>query len=93
MSPWPTAWRRSARPRRWNRRPVCSRRTWRPGEGIKVEAAPDSDSEEEESTTEEQVSFYDSYMASKKHVKDATADVTPQEAENVSLFDSYMASR
>ncbi|CAB1100991.1 unnamed protein product [Ectocarpus sp. CCAP 1310/34] len=50
--------------------------------GIKVEA-----------TTEEQVSYYDSHMASRKHVKDANADVTPQEAENVSLFDSYMASR
>lgn len=33
------------------------------------------------------------YCATRKHVKDATADVTPQEAENVSLFDSYMASR
>ncbi|CBJ26888.1 hypothetical protein Esi_0048_0115 [Ectocarpus siliculosus] len=94
MSPWPTAWRRSARRRRWNRRPVYSRCTWRPGEASsKVEAAPDIDCEEEdECTTEEQVSYYDSYMASRKHVKDATADVTPQEAENVSLFDSYMSS-
>lgn len=33
--------------------------------GVKVEAAPDIDCEEEECTTEEQVSYYDSYMASR----------------------------
>ncbi|CAM9823499.1 unnamed protein product [Scytosiphon promiscuus] len=61
--------------------------------GIKVDAAPELDCAEEECTPEEQVSYYDSYMASRKNVKEANADVTPQEKETVSMFDSYMASR